>query len=67
MEDLDTIGQVPNTLSILVGMGNDNDLVSSVDELRCELVDVAFDSSGLRVEKIAHHGDIIRSMRHRDE
>ncbi len=65
MEDFDAIGQVSDTLSILIGVGDNNDLVASVDQLRRELVDVAFDSSGLRVEEIAHHGDIVRSTRHR--
>lgn len=64
MEDLDAVGKVPNTLPILVRMGNYNDLVSTVDQLSGELVDMALDSSGLGVEEIAHHGDVVCSTRH---
>lgn len=66
MEDLDTICQVSDALSVVIGVSDDNNLVSSVDELGCELVDVAFDSARLGVEEIAHHGDVVRSTWHRD-
>jgi hypothetical protein len=36
------------------------DLVASVDELRGELVDVAFDSSWLGEEEVADHRNIVR-------
>lgn len=65
MEDLDAICQVSDALSIVIGVSDDDNLVSSVDELRCKLVDVTFDSSGLGVEEIADHGDIVRSLWHR--
>lgn len=65
MVDLDAIGQVAYPLPILVGVSYDNDLVSSVDQLAGELVDVAFDSSWLGEEEIANHSDIIGSVRHR--
>lgn len=31
--DLDAVGEVPDALSVVVGMGHDNDLVAAVDEL----------------------------------
>jgi hypothetical protein len=66
MVDLDTVGQVSDAFAILVGMGDDNDFVASVDQFRSELVDMAFNTSRLGVEEVAHHGDIVCSARHRD-
>ena len=41
-------------------MGDDDDFVSSIDELGGQLVDVAFDSSWLWEEEVADHSDIVR-------
>ena len=43
-------------------MCDDHDLVAAVDQLRRQLVDVTFDSSRLREEEVADHGDIVRHL-----
>ena len=60
MVDLETIGQIADSSATLVLMGDDDDLVASVNELLRQLVDVTFDSSGLREEEVADHGDVVR-------
>lgn len=62
--NLETIGQVPNTLSVIVGVGYDHNLVASVDEPLGQLVYVTLDSSWLGKEEVADHGDVIRGFRH---
>ena len=61
--DLYAVGEPPNTSSVVVGVGDDDDFVSAVDKLGRKLVDVAFDSSWLREEEVAHHGNIARPSR----
>ena len=59
--DLDAVCEISHAGSTLVGVGYDNDLVAAVHELCGQLVDVALDSSRLRVEEIADHSDVIRA------
>jgi hypothetical protein len=60
MVDLEAIRKVSYSCPSFVCVGYDYNLVSSIDELRGELVNMTFDSSGLREEEVADHGDIIR-------
>jgi hypothetical protein len=57
--DLEAIREISNTGSTFVCMGDDYDLVSSVNELGGELVDVAFDSSWLGKEEVADQRNIV--------
>ncbi len=58
--DLQAVGKVADAGAAFVGMGDDYDLVAAVDELGRQLVDVAFDSSGLWEEEVADHGNVVR-------
>lgn len=58
--DLEAVGQVADASATLVLMGDDDDLVATVDELLRQLVDVTLDTSGLGKEEIADHGDVVR-------
>ena len=60
MVDFKTIGEIAHACPSLVCMGDDYHFVSAIDQLGGELIDVALDSTGLRKEKIADHGNIIR-------
>ena len=60
MIDLEAVGQVTDASATLVLVCDDDDLVATVNELLRQLVDVTLDTSGLREEKIADHGDVIR-------
>lgn len=62
--DLEAVGEVADAFAVVVRMGDDDDLVAAVDELARELVDVRLDASGLREEKVADHGDVVRRARH---
>ena len=61
IENLDAVGQVTYSLPIVVCMGDDDNFVTAVYQLGRELVDVTFDTAGLRKEEIANHGDVICS------
>jgi len=58
--DLEAVGQVAYARTASIGVCYDNDLVSTVDEFAGQLVHVALHSSGLRVEVVADHGNIVR-------
>ena len=58
--DLEAIGQVADASATLVLMGDDDDLVATVNELLRQLVDVTLDTSGLGEEEVADHGDVVR-------
>ena len=60
MVDFEAIRKISDTGSILVRVRDDYNFVSSVDELRRELIDVTFDSSWLWKEEVANHGNVIR-------
>ena len=62
MVDFEAIGKVVDSCTAFVGMSDYNDLVAAVDELRGELVDVAFNSSWLRKEEVTDHGDVVRHI-----
>ena len=57
---LETIREVSYASSFFVGVGDDYNLVTAVDKLRRDLVDMAFDSSRLGKEEVADHGNIVR-------
>ena len=58
----EAIGQVSNACAALVCVRDNDHLVATIDELGRELVDVTLDSSGLREEEVADHGDIVRHV-----
>jgi len=58
--DFESIRKVSDTSSPLVCVCDNNDLVPTVDQLRRELVDVAFDAAWLGEEGVADHRDIVR-------
>ena len=59
MVDFETVCEIADAGSALVGVGDDDDLVAAVDELGGELVDVAFNAAGLGEEEVADHGDVV--------
>ena len=60
MIDLEAIREISNTGPPFVRMGDDDDLVATIDELGRELVDVAFNAAGLGEKEVADHGDVVR-------
>lgn len=60
----DPISEISYAGSILVRMGDDDNFVTAINELRRELVDVTFDSPRLGKEEIADHSNVVR---HRGE
>lgn len=58
--DLEAVGQVADASATLVLMGDDDDLVTTVNELLRQLVDMTLDSSRLWKEEVADHGDVVR-------
>lgn len=65
MVDLEAVGEVADALAVVVGVGDDDDFVATVDELGRELVDVRLYASRLREEEVADHGDVVSTARHR--
>ena len=59
MVDLQSIGKIAHSSTSFISMSDYNDLVTSVNKLRRELIDVTFDTAWLREEEIADHGDIV--------
>jgi hypothetical protein len=57
--DLDSIREVSHSSSSFICVRDNYDFVAPVDELRRELIDVAFDSSRLGKEPVAHHRNIV--------
>ena len=60
MIDFESVREVSDSGATFVGMRDDDDLVPAVNQFGGELVDVAFDSSGLGEEEVADHGDVVR-------
>jgi len=57
--DFEAVCEIPNSSSSFICVSDDNNFVSAINELAGELVDVAFDSSWLGEEVVAHHGNIV--------
>ena len=57
--DFEAICKISNTRSTFICMSDDHHFMATVDQLSGKLVDVALDSSWLRVEEVAHHGNIV--------
>lgn len=66
MVDLEPVGEIPDTLAVVVGVGYDDDFVAAVDELGGKLVDMGFHAARLREEEVADHCDRVCSTRHVD-
>ena len=64
MVDFDTVGEVADAFAVIVGVGDDNDLVATVDKLCGELIDVRFDASWLWEEEVANHSDVVCAACH---
>lgn len=62
MVDFETVCKISDTGSIFICMRDNYDFVSSVDELRRELVDMTFDTSWLWKEEVADHSYIVRHL-----
>lgn len=60
MVDLESIREVPHPGPTFVCVGDDDNLVASVDKFRGQLVHMAFDSSWLGEEVVADHCNIVR-------
>jgi hypothetical protein len=58
--DFEAIRKISHSSPPIVCMSDDYDFVASINELRRQLVDVRFDSSGLREEEVADHRNVIR-------
>jgi len=59
MVDFEAVGQIADTRATLIGVCDDDDLVSTINELGRQLVDVTFDSSWLRKEEVADHSNVV--------
>lgn len=59
MVHFEAIREVPYSCPSFIRVCYYYDLVSSIDKLRGQLIDVAFDSSRLWVEEIADHSNIV--------
>ena len=62
MVNFKSIRKIVDSCTAFVGMGDDNNLVTAVDEPSGELIDVAFNSSRLRKEEVADHGNVVRHL-----
>ena len=60
MVDFETIREVSNAGSSIVGVCNHYDFVSAIDEFGGKLVNVAFDASGCREKVVADHSNVVR-------
>ena len=60
--DFESIGQISHARPAFVGVGNNYDFVTAVDEFGGELIDVTFDATGLGIEKVADHGYVVRHL-----
>lgn len=59
MVDFEAIREISYASSTFVGMGNDDDLVSTVYEFAGELVDMTLDATRLWEEEIANDGNVV--------
>lgn len=57
--DLQSIGQVPNTLPPSIGMGDNYHLVSLFNQTLGKLINVTFHSAHIGIEEIRHHADAV--------
>ena len=62
MIDFQTICEIPDTGTPFIGMSDNDNFMTTVDELCGQLVDVAFDSSWLREEEVADHSNVVRHL-----
>ena len=63
MVDFEAIRKISYAGPPFVCVRYDYDLVSSVDELGGELIDVTFDAAGLGKEEVADHGNVVRHFK----
>lgn len=56
------IRKIANASPTFVRVRDNDGLMSAVDQFRCDLIEVAFDSSWLREEVVADHGDVVRHL-----
>ena len=56
------IRKIVNSRTAFIGMSDNDNLVAAVDKLCGQLIDVAFNSSWLRKEKVADHGNVVRHL-----
>lgn len=59
MVDLQAVREIAYPCPPFVRVCDDDDLVSAIDQLRRQLVDVAFDAARLREEEVTDHGDVV--------
>lgn len=59
-----TIREISNSCPIIIGVSDNDDLVTSIDEPLGQLIYMALDASRLREEEVADHSDVIRCFRH---
>ena len=56
---LQTVGKIANPSPPFVSMCDNDDFVTSIDELGGNLIDMTLHAAGLRKEKVADHGNIV--------
>ena len=56
---LEAVGEISDSTTTFIGVGDYHHLVTSIDKLGGKLIDMTFDSAGLREEEIADHGNIV--------
>jgi len=57
-----TIRQIVNSCATFIGMCDNDDFMTAIDQLRRDLVDVTFNPPWLRKEEVTDHGDIVRHL-----
>jgi hypothetical protein len=62
MIDFETVREISDSGSSFVSVCNYNYFMPSVYELCRELVNVTLNSSWLRKEEVANHGDVVRHL-----
>ena len=60
--DLESIRKIAHAGPSFVCVGDDDDFVASIDELGGQLIDVTLNTSWLREEEVADHGNIVRQL-----
>lgn len=57
--DLQSIGQVPDSPPTAIGVGGNYNFMSLFNKALRKLINVAFNSSHIGIEKVRHHADVV--------
>lgn len=57
--NLQSIGQVPDSLPVAVGVGGNYNFMSLFNQALRKLINVAFYATHIWIEKVRHHADVV--------